>query len=186
MQTPEARRRAIVAALIAVGVIAVLAIAIRSRGGTNEAPVVPSEAAQNDAGQQGSGQSAPGASGVELGSMILTAYKCPEQSTPDSDCKNAGAVDLSAFSMTLPDGQVIDLSNAEQMDDGSYQWLNIPVGSYTLLAANFAGPEGLKVRNITGPAEPTADGWTIQNTDPNQPVVIDVLYAPGGGSPAAG
>ena len=187
MQTPEARRRAIVAALIAVGVIAVLAIAIRSRGGgTNETPVMPSEVAQNDAGQQGAGQSAPGASGVELGSMILTAYKCPELSTPDSDCKNAGAVDLSAFSMTLPDGQVIDLTNAEQMEDGSYQWLNIPVGSYTLLAANFAGPAGLKVRNIAGPAEPTTDGWTIQNTDPNQPVVIDVLYAPGEGSPAAG
>ncbi len=187
MQTPEARRRAIVAALIAVGVIAVLAIAIRSRGdGNSEAPVVPSQVAQNDAGQQGDGQAAPGDGGVELGSMILTAYKCPEQSTPDSDCKNAGSVELSKFSMTLPDGQVIDLANAEQMDDGSYQWLNIPVGSYTLPAANLAGPEGLSVRNITGPVEPTADGWTIENTDPNQPVVIDVLYAPGEGSPAAG
>lgn len=186
MQNPEARRRAIVAALIAVGVIAVLAIAIRSRGGGGETPVAPTQVAQTDANQQTSNQAQPGVSDVELGSMILAAYECPEQSTPDSDCKNAGAISLSKFSMTLPDGQVVDLANAEQMDDGSYQWLNIPIGSYTLPAANFAGPSGLVVRNIAGPVEPTADGWTITNADPNQPVVVDILFAPSEGSPAAG
>ncbi len=186
MQNPEARRRAIVAALIAVGVFAVLTIAVLSRGGGKDEPAVPTAVAQNDTTDQSTVPPPQGASGVELGSMILAAYKCPEKSTPDSDCKNAGAVELTKFSMTLPDGQVIDLSNAEQMEDGSYQWLNIPIGSYTLPAANFAGPEGLAVRNIAGPAEPTADGWTIENADPNQPVVIDILYAPAEGSPAAG
>ena len=186
MQNPDARRRAIVAALIAVGIIAVLAIAIRSRGGSDETPVVPTPAAQSDSTQQTSGEAPQGAGGVELGSMIISAYTCPEVSTPDSDCKNAGAVELSTFSMTLPDGQVVDLDNAEQMEDGSYQWLNIPIGSYTLPAANFTGPSGLTVRNIAGPVEPTADGWTITNADPNQPVVVDILFAPAEGSPAAG
>lgn len=186
MQNPEARRRAIVAALIAVGVVAVLAIAIRSRGG-NDDPVVPTEAAQVDTGQQGTTDGQPPAtSGVELGSLIIGAYQCPETSTPDSDCKNAGAVDLATFSMTLPDGQVVSLENAQHMEDGTYQWLNIPIGAYTLPAANFSGPSGLAVRNISGSAEPTADGWTITNSDPNQPVVIDIMFAPGGGSPAAG
>ncbi len=185
MQNPEARRRAIVAALIAVGVIAVLAIAIRSRGG-NDDPAVPTAAAQVDTNQNSTeGQPQP-TSGVELGSLIIGAYKCPETSTPDSDCKNAGAVELATFSMTLPDGQVVSLENADQMEDGTYQWLNIPIGSYTLPAANFSGPAELQVRNISGPAEPTADGWTISNSDPNQPVVIDIMFAPSGGSPAAG
>lgn len=184
MQNPEARRRAIVAGLIAIGVIAVLIIAIRSRGG-NDQPVVPTQVAQNDTTQQNT-VPPPQGGGVELGSMIITAYKCPEKSTPDSDCKNAGSVDLTKFSMTLPDGQTVDLDNAQHMEDGSYQWLNIPIGSYTLPAANFAGPAGLAVRNVAGPAEPAADGWTISNSDPNQPVVISILFAPAEGSPAAG
>lgn len=186
MQNPEARRRAIVAALIAVGVIAVLAIAIRSRGGGNDDPAVPTTAAQVDSNQTSTDGQPPATSGVELGSLIIGAYKCPETSTPDSDCKNAGAVDLATFSMTLPDGQVVSLENAEHMEDGTYQWLNIPIGTYTLPAANFSGPAGLKVRNIAGPAEPTADGWSISNSDPNQPVVIDIIFAPSDGSPAAG
>jgi hypothetical protein len=185
VQNPEARRRAIVAALIAIGVIAVLAIAIRSRGG-NDDPAVPTAAAQVDSSQNSTeGQPQP-TSGVELGSLIIGAYKCPETSTPDSECKNAGAVDLATFSMTLPDGQVVSLDNADHMEDGTYQWLNIPIGSYTLPAASFSGPAELQVRNISGPAEPTADGWTISNSDPNQPVVIDIMFAPSGGSPAAG
>ena len=182
MQNPDTRRRAIVAALIALGVIAVLAIALRSRGG-DETPAVPTAAVQN----QTTDQQAPEAtSGVELGSLIVAAYKCPEKSTPDADCKQGGAVELVTFSMTLPDGQVVDLANATVMEDGSYQWLNIPTGSYTLPSANFSGPAGLAVRNIAGPAEPTADGWTISNSDPNQPVMIEILYAPAEGSPAAG
>lgn len=185
MQNPEARRRAIVAALIAVGVIAVLAIAIRSRGGSNE-PAAPTAAAQVDTNQTANEGQPPATSGVELGSLIIGAYKCPETSTPDSDCKNAGAVDLATFSMTLPDGQVVSLENAQHMEDGTYQWLNIPIGAYTLPAANFSGPTDLQVRNISGSAEPTAGGWTINNSDPNQPVVIDIMFAPSGGSPAAG
>lgn len=186
MQNPEARRRAIVAALIAIGVIAVLAIAIRSRGGDSDEPSIPTAAAQVNPNQNSTEQQPQATSGVELGSLILGAYQCPETSTPDSECKNAGAVELTKFSMTLPDGQVVSLDNAERMEDGTYQWLNIPIGAYTLPAANFAGPAGLSVRNVAGPAEPLADGWTISNSDPNQPVVIDILYAPAGGSPAAG
>ncbi len=186
MQNPEARRRAIVAALIAIGVVAVLAIAIRSRGGGNDDPPVPTAAAQVEANQTTTDQQPQATSAVELGSLIIGAYKCPETSTADSDCKNAGAVDLATFSMTLPDGQVVSLDNADHMEDGTYQWLNIPIGNYTLPAANFTGPAGLQVRNISGPAEPTADGWTISNSDPNQPVVIDIMFAPTGGSPAAG
>jgi hypothetical protein len=186
VQNPEARRRAIVAALIAIGVVAVLAIAIRSRGGGNDDPPVPTAAAQVEANQTTTDQQPQATSAVELGSLIIGAYKCPETSTADSDCKNAGAVDLATFSMTLPDGQVVSLDNADHMEDGTYQWLNIPIGNYTLPAANFTGPAGLQVRNISGPAEPTADGWTISNSDPNQPVVIDIMFAPTGGSPAAG
>jgi hypothetical protein len=185
VQNPETRRRAIVAALIAVGVIAVLVIAVWSRGG-NDDPGAPTTAAQVDPNSTAADQQPQATSGVELGSLIIGAYKCPETSTPDSDCKNAGTVELTKFSMTLPDGQVVDLENATRMEDGTYQWLNIPIGAYTLPAANVAGPEGLSVRNIAGAAEPTADGWTITNADPNQPVVIDILYAPSGGSPAAG
>lgn len=181
MQQPDARRRAIVAALIAIGIIAVLTIAIRSRG-NNEAPPAPTQVAEVQLDQTGQ----PPVEGVELGSLIIRAFQCPERSTPDSECMNAGAVELTRFSMTLPDGQVVDLTNAQRMEDGSYQWLNIPIGSYTLPAGNIEGPAGLSIRNIVGPSEPTADGWTIANLDPNQPVVIDVLYAPGEGSPAAG
>lgn len=181
MQNPDPRRRAIVAALIALGVVAVLAIALLSRGGDDDPS--PTEAAQvvenATSAEQASG-------GVELGSLQISAFKCAERSTPDSECMNAGAIELTKFSMTLPDGQVVDLANAQQVEDGSYQWLNIPIGSYTLLSANVAGPAGLSIRNISGPAEPTADGWTISNSDPNQPAVINILYAPGEGSPAAG
>jgi hypothetical protein len=127
-----------------------------------------------------------GGGGVELGSLQISAFQCPERSTPDSDCMNAGAVELTKFSMTLPDGQVVDLTNAQRMEDGAYQWLNIPIGSYTLPSANVAGPAGLDIRNISGPAEPTTDGWTVSNADPNQPAVINILYAPSEGSPAAG
>ncbi|HET9660651.1 MAG TPA: hypothetical protein VFP05_10010 [Thermomicrobiales bacterium] len=186
MQNPEARRRTIVAALIAIGVVAVLVIAVWSRGGGDDDPPVPTAAAQVESNQTSVDGQSQATSAVELGSLIIGAYKCPETSTPDSDCKNAGAVDLATFSMTLPDGQVVSLDNADHMEDGSYQWLNIPIGSYTLPAANFSGPAGLQVRNISGPAEPTADGWTISNSDPNQPVVIDIMFAPAGGSPAAG
>lgn len=182
MQTPDPRRRAIVAALIALGVIAVLAIALLSRGGGDGDNPPPTEAAQ----VVENATSADQGSGVELGSLQISAFKCAERSTPDSECMNAGAVDLTKFSMTLPDGQVVDLANAQRMEDGSYQWLNIPIGSYTLLSENIAGPEGLGIRNISGPAEPTANGWTISNSDPNQPAVINILYAPAEGSPAAG
>lgn len=184
MENPDARRRAIVAALIAVGVIAVLAIAIRSRGGGEDDNPVPTEAAQVVENATTADQSSSG--GVELGSLQISAFQCPERSTPDSECMNAGAVELTKFSMTLPDGQVVDLANAQRMEDGSYQWLNIPIGSYTLLSENIAGPAGLDIRNISGPAEPTAEGWTITNSDPNQPAMINVLYAPAEGSPAAG
>ncbi len=183
MQNPDARRRAIVSALIAVGVIAVLAIAIRSRTG-NDDPVTPTaivEAVQSNATQASTVEG-----GVELGSLQISAFTCAERSTPDSECMNAGAVELTTFSMTLPDGQTVSLENAQRMEDGSYQWLNIPIGSYTLPKANVSGPAGLDVRNISGPAEPTADGWTLSNTDPNQPAVINILYAPAEGSPAAG
>lgn len=186
MQNPDTRRRAIVAALIALGVIAVLAIAIRSRGGGDDNPAVPTTVAQVETTQNTDQQAPEATSGVELGSLIIAAYKCPEKSTPDSDCKQGGAAELATFSMTLPDGQVVSLDNATRMEDGSYQWLNIPIGTYTLPSANFSGPAGLTVRNIAGAAEPTADGWTISNSDPNQPVVIDILYAPSEGSPAAG
>ncbi len=183
MQNPDARRRAIVAALIAVGVIAVLAIAIRSRGGEDEPPA-PTAIVENVDSNATQASTVEG--GIELGSLQVSAFSCPERSTPDSECMNAGAIELTAFSMTLPDGQTISLENAQHMEDGSYQWLNIPIGSYTLLKANVAGPAGVDVRNISGPAEPTADGWTISNSDPNQPAVINILYAPAEGSPAAG
>jgi hypothetical protein len=183
VQNPDARRRAIVAALIAVGVIAVLAIAIRSRGGDDNPPA-PTAIVENIDSNATFPPTVEG--GVELGSLQISAFSCAERSTPDSECMNAGSVDLTAFSMTLPDGQTISLENAQQMEDGSYQWLNIPIGTYTLPKANVAGPAGLEVRNIAGPAEPTADGWTISNADPNQPAVINILYAPAEGSPAAG
>ena len=183
MQNPDARRRAIVAALIAVGVIAVLAMAIRSRGGNDEPPAPTAIIQQVDA----NATMAPTVEGgVELGSLQISAFQCAERSTPDADCMNAGAIELTAFSMTLPDGQTVSLENAQRMEDGSYQWLNIPIGSYTLPKANVGGPAGLDVRNISGPAEPTGDGWTISNSDPNQPAVINILYAPADGSPAAG
>ena len=183
MQNPDARRRAIVAALIAVGVIAVLAIAIRSRGG-NDDPPAPTAMVENIESNATLANTVEG--GVELGSLQISAFTCAERSTPDSECMNAGAVELTAFSMTLPDGQTVSLENAQRMEDGSYQWLNIPIGAYTLPKANVGGPAGLDVRNISGPAEPTADGWTISNSDPNQPAVINILYAPAEGSPAAG
>ncbi len=183
MQNPDARRRAIVAALIAVGVIAVLAIAIRQRGGDDNPPA-PTAIVENVESNATLPPTVEG--GVELGSLQVSAFNCAERSTPDSECMNAGAIDLTAFSMTLPDGQTISLDNAQQMEDGSYQWLNIPIGTYTLPAANVAGPAGVDVRNISGPAEPSSDGWTITNSDPNQPAVINILYAPAEGSPAAG
>ena len=184
MQNPDARRRAIVAALIAVGVIAVLAIAIRSRGG-DDTPVAPTAFIEENV-ESNATQASTVEGGVELGSLQISAFSCVERSTPDSECMNAGAVELTAFSMTLPDGQTVSLENAQRMEDGSYQWLNIPIGTYTLPRANVEGPAGLDVRNISGPAEPTADGWTMSNTDPNQPAVINILYAPAEGSPAAG
>jgi hypothetical protein len=164
-------------------VIAVLAIAIRSRG-DDDNPAVPTAIVENIQPDATMASTVEG--GVELGSLQISAFKCAERSTPDSECMNAGPVDLTVFSMTLPDGQTISLENAQHMEDGSYQWLNIPIGSYTLLKANVSGPEGLDVRNVAGPAEPTAEGWTISNADPNQPAVINLLYAPAEGSPAAG
>jgi len=183
VQNPEARRRAIVAALIAIGVIAVLAFAIQSRGG-DDTPAAPTAIVEQVESNATMASTVEG--GVELGSLQIAAFSCPERSTPDADCMNAGAIDLTAFSMMLPDGQTISLENAQHMEDGSYQWLNIPIGAYTLPKANLAGPAGIEVRNISGPADHAGRGWAITNSDPNQPAVINILYAPSEGSPAAG
>ena len=112
MQNPDARRRAIVAALIAVGVIAVLAIAIRSRGGDDD-PSVPTAIIENV--ESNATQASTVEGGVELGSLQVSAFTCAERSTPDSECMNAGAVELTTFSMTLPDGQTVSLENAQRM-----------------------------------------------------------------------
>jgi hypothetical protein len=177
LQNPEARRRTVIAALIALAVIAVLVIAIRSDGDGGSEP-------DSDSGDQQGEVQEP--QGPELGSLAVAAYQCPALSSPDTDCIAAGAIDLTAFSLTTPDGQTLTLENATRGEDGGYQWLNIPIGTYELLAENVAGPPGMSIRNVAGAAEPIDGGWSIANADPNQPAVVQILYTTGEGSPAAG
>jgi hypothetical protein len=191
VQNPEARRRTAIAAAIAIAVIVVLAIAIRA-GGDSDSSDNPTATGQSDAAQSSGGdqqstsgdQSEPG--GIELGSLAVSAYRCPALSSPDETCIDAGPVDLTAFSLKTPDGQTLTVDNATRTSDGAYTWLNIQIGSYELNREDVQGPAGTVPRNVAGSAEPVADGWTVDNNDPNQPAVLRIMFAPGEGSPAAG
>ena len=177
--------RRLLALLATLAIVVVVLIAIfADRGGDDppEPTAVPTQEVAGTGGQAADGQGDV----VELGSLSVTAYQCPEMASPDTDCLEAGTVELSNATIVLQDGEVIGIDAATSMPDGSLAWLNVPVGAYTLLEEGLMGPPDLILRNVIGAVAPVEEGWTVTNLDPNQPAVVQILFTPDVGSPAAG
>ncbi len=80
----------------------------------------------------------------------------------------------------------MSLEADSRQEEGSYAWLNIPIGEYVLLADGLLGPAGTSARDVAGAAGQVDDGWTIANNDPNQPTVLQVFFIPVEDAEAAG
>ena len=98
----------------------------------------------------------------------------------------AGPVEILNATLRLADGETMQLAADMRQGDGSYAWLNIPVGEYVLLADGLLGPDGTSARDVVGTTGQVDDGWTIANTDPNQPTVLQVFFIPVEEATAAG
>lgn len=179
--------RTVLALFGTLAVVAVLAIAVlsdRGNGGDNTAPT-PSgnQAIEPTADSNGVG----GNNGdVELGSLSVAGYACPEASSPDTDCLEAGTVEITNAMFVLEDGTQVGMDGATTMPDGNLAWLNLPIGTYQLPAESISGPDDMSVRNVIGAVTPLEGGWEVANLDPNQPAVVQILFVPESGSPAAG
>ncbi|MGD9711360.1 MAG: hypothetical protein AB7V46_04745 [Thermomicrobiales bacterium] len=180
------RLRAILAGLVTVAILAVLAIAVFN-GDDNEVdppPAAPTTAASDGTGGEGVQDGEPGAE--ELGSLALSGYLCPEPTSEESECFDAGTVEISSAVVELNDGRTYSLEGVQRGDDGTYAWLNIPVGEYTLLAEGLTGPDGSIPRAVIGSTGQINGGWRIANLDPNQPAEIRVLFDQVGEGTAVG
>jgi hypothetical protein len=178
-------RRSILFGLVSVALIVLLIAAVRQGNDdpAEEMPVIPTvQEDVNNVEEAGGGETGD----VELGSVTLSAHVCPTLDSPDEQCMTGETAEVTALVLELPDGSEVDLGDATQMPDGSYIWLNVPVGVYQLQAEELGVPEGYVARNVAGPVIPNEEGWQITNTDPNQPAVIRILFAPVGGTPAVG
>jgi hypothetical protein len=122
----------------------------------------------------------------ELGSLSITGYSCPEASSPDEACMEAGPVEILNATLRLEDGTTMQLAADRRQEDGSYAWLNIPVGEYVLLVDGLLGPDGTSARDVAGASGQSEDGWTIANTDSNQPTVLQVFFVPAGEAESPG
>jgi hypothetical protein len=192
------RTRLVIGGLVAIAIIALLAIAVFGTGGDNDDDdadeVVPTtEAAQQgDQGETNAGASegegeegaAVDESGPELGSLSITAYLCPAPSSPQEDCLAGGPVDILDATIRLEDGTMMTLEGEEPLPDGSYAWLNVPIGEYVLLEQGLLGPGGTGGREVVGAESETDEGWIVSNRDPNQPAVLQILFAPEEGEAA--
>ena len=176
-------RRGIAVGLAGVVIIVALLIVAVRQGDDDPVDTAPTAAANVDEGQQGGGEEVEG---VELGSVTLSAHICPSLDSPDDQCLSGEQAEVTSVAIVLPDGSRLGLDTATEMPDGTYQWLNVPIGVYQMPGDELEGPEGLVARNVSGPVVPNAEGWEITNTDPNQPAVVRILFAPIGGTPAAG
>ena len=124
--------------------------------------------------------------GEELGSLALSGYLCPEASSEESECFDAGPVEVSGAVVELADGRTYSLEGVVQGEDGVYAWLNIPVGEYTLLFAGLTGPDGAVPRAVVGSNGQVSGGWRIANLDPNQPAEVRILFDNAGEGTAVG
>ncbi len=175
-QVSSSRQRTIVAALLTIAVVAILALAINS-GSNGSNPEEPPPAAETnptvsesvDMGAEGD---------EELGSLQVTGYLCPSASATEAACTDGGAVEVTGASLRLEDGRVFTLDGVDRQPDGSYAWLNIPIGSYLLLAEGLEGPDLTAVRDVGGSTGVTTEGWQIGNQDPNQPAIIQIFFVP--------
>jgi hypothetical protein len=98
----------------------------------------------------------------------------------------SGPVEILNATLRLPDGTMMSLEAGSRQENGSYAWLNIPVGEYVLLADGLLGPGGSSARDVVGASGQVEDGWTISNTDPNQPAVLEIFFIPVEDGEAAG
>ncbi len=177
------RLRAILAGLVTVAILAVLAIAVFSGDDDDDDPPPPAATTAPSDGTGGeSVNEEPG--GEELGSLAISGYLCPEASSDESECLDAGSVEITNAVVQLADGRTYELAGVERGEDGVYPWLNIPIGEYTLLADELRGPGDSMPRAVIGSNGQSNAGWTISNLDPNQPAEIRVIFAPvGEGTP---
>ncbi|CAN5641530.1 hypothetical protein BH23CHL5_BH23CHL5_10910 [soil metagenome] len=173
---PSSRQRTIVAALLTIAVVAILALAINSGDNDNNAEepppageTVPTVSESVDLGGEGD---------EELGSLQVTGYLCPSASAAEAACTDGGAVEVAGASLRLEDGRVFTLEDVDRQPDGSYAWLNIPIGSYVLLAEGLEGPDLTVVRDVGGSTGVIAEGWQIGNKDPNQPAIVQIFFVP--------
>jgi hypothetical protein len=178
--------RAVFAGLITVAIVAVLAIAIFDEGSDgDDPPDTPATVADQAVTSEGDG-SGQVVDGPELGSLSISGYLCPDASSTDEACMEAGPVEILNATLRLEDGQTMQLAPDMRQEDGSYAWLNIPIGEYVLLADGLLGPDGTSARDVVGASGQADDGWTISNTDPNQPTVLQVFFIPVAEATAAG
>jgi hypothetical protein len=118
--------------------------------------------------------------GSELGSLSITGYLCPDATSADEACMEAGPVEILNATLRLEDGQTMQLAPDMRQEDGSYAWLNIPIGEYVLLADGLLGPDGSSARDVVGASGQADDGWIISNTNSYQPAVLQVFFVPAG------
>lgn len=122
-----------------------------------------------------------------LVSLAVAGYACESLATPDETCLASGPVDIPRLELVGADGAKWGIDLAQHGEDGLYLWVNLEPGAYLIGFDTIGAPEGMEVRNITGPVEVIeGEGWSISVTDPNQPTTISVFYAPIGSEPAAG
>jgi hypothetical protein len=181
------RLRAILAGLVTVAILAVLAIAVFSGGADDDDPPPANTVVSDGTGGDTSGAAEqPAEGGEELGSLAVTGYLCPSASSDEAACLDAGPVEIVGATVRIPDGRTYSLEGVERQEDGSYAWLNIPIGEYILLTEGLLGPDGSLPRTVIGSTGQTAEGWTIPNLDPNQPAVLQILFDPLAEGEAAG
>lgn len=184
-QSPQ-RMRTIFAALVTVAILAVLAIAIFDGGSDDDDPPDTPETVVDQVATNGGDGNQQVVDGPELGSLAVTGYLCPASSSPDETCMESGPVEILNATIRLADGVMMSLEADSRQEEGSYAWLNIPVGEYVLLADGLLGPGGSPARDVVGATGQVEDGWTIANTDPNQPAVLQVFFIPIEDGEAAG
>lgn len=178
------RLRAILAGLVTIAILAVLAIAVFSDNGDDDtalppvATTAPSDGTGGDEGNNDTVVETPG--DEELGSLAVSAFLCPEVTSEESACLDAGPVPIDSAVVKLADGRTYSLEGVEMGEDGMYAWLNIPIGEYTLLAEGLAGPEGSVPRTVIGSNGQNAEGWIVANLDPNQPAEVRIIFTPAG------
>ncbi|CAN5795458.1 hypothetical protein BH24CHL4_BH24CHL4_08960 [soil metagenome] len=186
-QGPSSQRtRTIFAGLITVAILAVLAIAIFDSGSDDDDPLETPATVVDQVATTGGDTNQQVVAGPELGSLSVTGFLCPSSSSAEETCMESGPVEILNATVRLSDGVTMQLAADMRQENGSYAWLNIPVGEYVLLADGLLGPDGAPARDVAGASGQVEDGWIIANNDPNQPAVLQVFFVPVEDGEAAG